>query len=123
MIILTNIVFFFWSLLIPLAYLLFSRQKMNKGILKKEMIAGIIIQLIWTAVVWGYVYYSWIKGYTEYYYGWYLIIPVNIAGAIWCVTSPLWSKIYRRKKQNQKLEPTLKTPVNSVNINSSAAHF
>ena len=89
---------YFGAFLIPLAYLLLKVTKRIEGSLWKEMGIGIILQLLWSLGVWGFVYYSWKEGYSEYYWGWALLIPVNFVALIWYSTCPFWSRIYKKQE-------------------------
>ena len=94
-----GILMYFGALLVPLIY--FATTGWS-GRAKKKMLLGIGLQLFWSLMVWGFVWYSWKNGYTEYYWVWTLLIPVNVVGLIWyvgCVFLP-------EKKPNQLPEPT-----------------
>jgi uncharacterized membrane protein len=63
------------------------------------MLIGAGLQLFWSLAVWAFVYFSWRAGYTDYYYGWALLIPVNVIGLIYFLAILF---IYARKAREQK---------------------
>lgn len=95
------ILFMFWSLVIPIAYLLLKRRHKHKGILWKAMAAAIVLHLIWIGLIWCFVYWNWKAGYSEYYYGWYLVWPVNFACVMWCAVSPFLYKLRSKNRTAQ----------------------
>jgi hypothetical protein len=80
------ILMYFGALLVPISYFAFTGWS---GRAKKKMLLGVGLQLFWSFIVWGFVWYSWRKGYSEYYWGWALLIPVNVIGAVWYLGSLL----------------------------------
>jgi len=94
--IISGLLMYFGALLIPVLY--FGATGWN-GTAKKKMLSGIGLQLVWILIVWGLVWYAWRNGYRDYYYGWALIIPGNVAALIWYLGCLLWP----RKKPNLAL--------------------
>ncbi|HEY0967675.1 MAG TPA: hypothetical protein VGD88_09820 [Opitutaceae bacterium] len=85
--IISGILMYFGALLVPALY--FVATGWN-GPAKKKMLWGIGLQFLWMLMVWGFVWYSWKKGSRDYFYGWALIIPGNLAAFIWylgCILS------------------------------------
>ena len=83
---------YFGSFLIPIAYLLFT---LGKGIARKGMLIGAGLQFFWSMAVFAFVYYSWRAGYSDYYYGWALLLPVNIVSTIYYVAFLIWKYTHR----------------------------
>jgi len=71
---------YFGAMLIPVIYLLATR---GRGSERRPMLIGTGLQIFWSLLVWGFVYYNWQAGYTEYYWGWGLLVPVNAIGLIY----------------------------------------
>lgn len=85
---------YFGSFLIPVFYLLATRFR---GRLNRLMLIGLALQIFWSLAVWAFVYYSWTEGYSEYYWGWALLILVNFIAAIYfLVFVPLWASRTKR---------------------------
>ena len=78
---------YFGSFLVPATYFLFT---LGKGIARKGMLIGAGLQLFWSLAVWAFVYYSCRSGYSDYYYGWALLLPINIVSAIYYVAFLIW---------------------------------
>jgi hypothetical protein len=78
---------YFGAVIIPLPYLAIKGMS---GCYSKAMFVGIIIQCICIGFVWLFVYLNYKTNHTEYYWGWVLLIPVNIASALYYCTVPLW---------------------------------
>ncbi len=89
---------YFGALAIPLAYCLAT---LFRGVLTKLMLIGFGLQIFWSLAVWGFVYYSWKEGYSEYYWGWALLIPVNLVGLIYYLALPFYNT---RKPRGFKTE-------------------
>lgn len=77
-----GIFMYFGALIIPLGYLMSTRWR---GAAKRPMLIGASLQLFWSLAVWAFVYFSWRTGYSDYYYGWALMLPVNVVGLIYFV--------------------------------------
>jgi hypothetical protein len=75
-----GIFMYFGALIIPLGYLMSTRWR---GAAKRPMLIGAGLQLFWSLVVWAFVYFSWRAAYTDYYYGWALLLAVNIVGFLY----------------------------------------
>ena len=75
-----GILLYFGALLIPATYLLATRCQ---GPTTRAMLIGVGVQLIGILAVWGFVYSCWFAGYTEYYWGWALLLPVNLVGLVY----------------------------------------
>jgi hypothetical protein len=71
---------YFGALIIPAAYLFGTRWR---GPLKRPMLAGAALQILFSLAVWAFVYYSWRQGYEDSYYGWALLLPVNVVGLVY----------------------------------------
>jgi len=78
--ILIGIFMYFGALLIPIAYFLFTHFQGNA---RRPMLIGIGFQIFWSLAVWAFVYFSWRARYQDAYYGWGLLLPVNIVGLIY----------------------------------------
>ena len=78
--ILVGIFMYFGALLFPIVYLLFTHFR---GKARRPMLIGIGLQIFLSLVVWAFVYFSWRAGYQDAYYGWGLLLPVNIVGLIY----------------------------------------
>jgi hypothetical protein len=97
--ILVGILMYFGAILVPIVYLVTTGWSGRA----KKMLIGVGLQLFWSLIVWGFVWYSWRNGYSEFYWGWALLIPVNIVALIWYLGCLLWPK---DKRPNQSLQPT-----------------
>ena len=75
-----GILMYFGALIIPCAYLLATRWR---GAAKRPMFIGVGLQIFLSLAVWASVYFSWRAGYTDYYYGWAFLLPVNAVGLIY----------------------------------------
>ena len=94
---------YFGSLLIPVRYFVSTRFR---GRLNRLMLIGLALQIVWSLAVWAFVYYSWAEGYSEYYWGWALLIPVNFIAAIYFfVFIPLWVSRTKRAEQGSDGKP------------------
>lgn len=71
---------YFGALFIPAVYLLSTRWR---GAARRPMLIGAGLQVFLSLAVWAFVYYSRRAGYTDYYYGWALLLPVNAVGLIY----------------------------------------
>jgi len=69
---------YFGALVIPAVYLIVTRVK---GRQRRKISLGIGAQLFWSGAVRTFVGYSGRHGYSEYYWGWALPIPVNVISA------------------------------------------
>ena len=65
---------YFGALLIPLAYFIATR---GRGVATRPMIGGVIFELLAVVGVWAFVAYSHRAGYSEFYWGWAFMIPIN----------------------------------------------
>lgn len=72
----------FGALFIPAFYFLFMTKSAPTN---RRMFFGVGLQVFWSVLVAALVYFSWRAGRAEYYYGWGLLIPVNIVSAIFFV--------------------------------------
>ena len=86
---------YFGSYLIPIIYLAATR---GKGKAKKRLLWGVAIHSFWNLAVWGFVYYSWKAGYSEFYWGWALAIPVNIVSALYYFGALVYSYTPEKSK-------------------------
>jgi hypothetical protein len=91
---------YFGAFLIPAAYFATTGRK---GSAKNGLLIGVALQIFWSLAVWGFVYYSWHAGYTDYYYGWSLLIPVNLISAFYYLGFLIWKG---RKRPKQISRPT-----------------
>jgi hypothetical protein len=80
MTLLIGILMYFGALIIPAAYLLSTRCR---GAATRRMLIGVCLQIFWSLAVGAFVYFSWRAGYTEHYWGWALLVPVNAVGLIY----------------------------------------
>ncbi|MDL5053158.1 hypothetical protein QQ056_06315 [Oscillatoria laete-virens NRMC-F 0139] len=76
---LVNLVYF-GAYLIPIIYFTVT---LGRGRAKKATLWGVAIHTFCNLCVWGFVFYSWKAGYSEYYWGWALLIPINIISVIY----------------------------------------
>jgi hypothetical protein len=88
---------YFGAYLIPIIYL---AATFGKGKATKRMIWGVAIHSVWNLVVSGFVYYSWRAGYSEYYWGWALLIPVNIVSGIYYFGALVYSYAPDKPKES-----------------------
>jgi len=88
-----GILMYFGALIIPVGYLMSTRWR---GAAKRLMIIGAGLQIFSSLAVWAFVYFSWRAGYTDAYYGWALLLPVNIVGLLYFLTVLF---IYARKSR------------------------
>jgi len=77
---------YFGAFLIPLAF--FASGKTRAA--RKGMLVGMALHAFWSLAVWGFVWYSWHAGYTDYYYGYALLIPVNVVAAVFYFGWLIW---------------------------------
>lgn len=82
-----SLLLYFGSYLVPAIYLVFSRFR---GRATKAMIFGFAIHTFWNLAVWAFVYYSWRAGYSEHYWGWALLIPINFISFLYYIGSLLY---------------------------------
>jgi hypothetical protein len=75
-----GILMYFGALIIPAAYLFSTRWR---GAAKRPMLIGVGLQLFWSLAVWAFVYLSARAGYTDAYYCWVFLLPVNAVGLIY----------------------------------------
>jgi hypothetical protein len=99
--ILAGIILYFGALLIPAAYFIILGRE---GSAKKGLLVGVALQIFWSLAVWSFVYYSWHTGYTDYYYGWWLLMPVNLISAFYYLGFLIW-KVRKRPNQHSRLPP------------------
>jgi len=78
--ILVGYLMYFGALIIPAAYLLSTRWH---GTAKRPVLIGVGLQIFWSLVVWGIVIYSHRAGYSEWFYAWAYLLPVNIVSFIY----------------------------------------
>jgi hypothetical protein len=71
---------YFGALLIPAVYILSTRWR---GPARRPMLLGAGFQVFGSLAVWAFVYYSRRAGHADYYYGWGLLVPVNIISLIY----------------------------------------
>ena len=86
---------YFGAYLIPVLYLAGS---LFRGRARKKLWWGMAIHTFWNLAVWGFVYYNWKQGYSEYFYAWVLLLPVNIVSAIYYLGAILWDHSRPTKK-------------------------
>ena len=86
-----GILMYFGALIVPVAYLISTH---GRGAAKRPMLIGAGLQFFWSLAVYAFVYFSWRTGYTDYYFGWGLLLPVNVVGLIYFLTVLF---IYARK--------------------------
>lgn len=86
---------YFGALLVPLLYFAITRMS---GKIKRRMLIGTALQLFWSLMVWAFVWYSWRRGDSEYYWGWALLIPVNAVAFVWYVGCLLWPVASQQNK-------------------------
>ena len=95
--------FYFGSILIPIFYFFGTRFR---GRLNRLMLLGLGLQIFWSVAVYGFVYYNWSHGYSEYYWGWALLVPVNIVAALYfLVFIPLRTSQTKPAEQNAAGQP------------------
>lgn len=90
---------YFGSYLIPTIYLIFSRFR---GRSTKAMIVGFAIHTFWNLAVWAFVYYLWQSGYSEHYWGWTLLIPINFISFLYYVGALIYCQRCIESKHNTK---------------------
>lgn len=90
---------YFCAFLIPVEYFVVTG---NNGAVKKGMPIRLAIHVFWCLAVYGFVYYSWHADYSEYYWGWALMIPVKLISAVYCLGFLLW----KRRRGAKSPEPT-----------------
>lgn len=88
---------FYGALLVPLAYFAIQRRS---GRLWRLMFIGIAMQLCLLACVFGFVWFNWKAGYSESYYGYALLLPVNAFCLVYYCCSPLIAA--RRRNQTRR---------------------
>jgi hypothetical protein len=91
---------YFGAFLIPVCYFAVTGRS---GAAKKGVLIGLALHIFWSLAVYGFIYYSWRAGYREYYWGWALMIPVNLISAIYYVGFLI---LKGRRGPNQTPEPT-----------------
>jgi len=74
--ILIGVLTYFGALILPAGYFL---SKHWRGVANRPMLIGIGLQFVSSLAVLPFVFYSWQADYSDYYYGWALLIPVNLA--------------------------------------------
>lgn len=90
---------YFGSYLIPIGYLI---STLFRGPARKPLLIGIAIHTFWNLAVWGFVYYSWWVGYSEYYYGWALLVPVNFISLLYYVGAIIFSGKKNAEHKDEK---------------------
>ena len=80
MTVLIGVLMYFGALIIPLVYLLSTHAR---DACTRPMLVGVALQLSLSMAVWAFVYFSWRSGYTEYYWGWALLLPVNVLSLVY----------------------------------------
>ena len=95
---LAAIMFYFGAFLIPAAYFVITGKS---GVAKKGMLIGLALHVFWSLAVYVFVYYSWSAGYTEYYWGWALMIPVNLVSAVYYLGFLIWKGSNRANQSIQ----------------------
>ena len=76
------------SFVVPCVYLLATGFQ---GAQTRAVFKRLAIHLFSCGLVWAFVYYSWQRGDTEYYWLWALLIPVNLIFLlvyIWALGKP-----------------------------------
>ena len=71
---------YFGAYLIPAVYFAATRWQ---GSARKFFMWGVALQTCGNLAVGGFVYHGWHAGYSEYYWGWALLIPVNMVSALY----------------------------------------
>ena len=80
MTVLIGILMYFGALIIPVVYLLSTHAR---GVCTRPMLIGVALQLSLSIAVWAFVYFSQQSGYTEYYWGWALLLPINVLSLVY----------------------------------------
>lgn len=78
---------YFGALVLPLGYALISR---GRGPALRRVLLGFALQSFWSLVVWAYVWGSWRAGYSDYWMGWGLLLPVNLVGYLYFFGALFW---------------------------------
>ena len=91
---------YFGALIVPLLYFAVAGWR---GIARRWMLTGVVLQVFWTMAVYMFVWYCMKEGYRDYYWGWGLLLPVNLVALLWYLGSLAWVK---SKRANKPLEPT-----------------
>lgn len=94
----TVILMYFGALIIPAVYLLFIR---SRGVRTRLMLIGVGVQLLLSLAVWAFVDFSWRFGYTEYYWGWALLLPINVLSLIYFLATLLFGTAGRLRSRSQ----------------------
>jgi len=79
------ILLYFGSMTIPAVYFIAT---LFRGPLTRLMLVGLGLQIFWSLAVWGFVYYSWKRGDSEYYWLWALLAPVNLVSLLYFCAVP-----------------------------------
>jgi hypothetical protein len=93
MTLLIGILMYFGALIIPAAYLLSTRCR---GSATRRMLIGVYLQVFWSLAVGAFVYFSWRAGYTEYYWGWAFLVPVNAVGLVYFLAVLIYARRARQ---------------------------
>ncbi len=99
-------IMYFGALLVPLGYFAIRGRS---GQLSRRMLKGAVMQLIFSAGVFGFVWYCWKAGYSEYYWGNALYLPVNAFSLLYYCCAPLIA-LRREGQPNQSMQPDSTSP-------------
>ena len=80
---------YFGSMTIPVVYFIAT---LFRGPLIRPMLIGLGLQIFWSIAVRGFVYYSWNRGDSEYYWLWALLAPVNLVALLYFCAVPFYHK-------------------------------